>query len=305
MKQISIIIPHFNEWENLKELLDTIPKSSFIEPIVVDDCSNHQQKYFSVFKEKYPHIKFLKNDSGKKGAGSARNVGLNYATGKWLLFSDADDLFLNDFYNIILKFMKTNYDIVYFTPTSFHDNPNKVSRRHLLYKKYIKNYIKSKSVYDELRLRYLFVIPTSKLIRRKIVVDNNIQFEDVMYSNDILFSAKVGYYAKKILTSKKKIYTMRESTNSLTSVIDNERLKIRFYAWIDYVNFIKLKLTREDFLAINITAFPFVLKILKNKLGIKSLIKVIKESKKNNIPIIDRRLFNLQFMVNYFKKKDS
>lgn len=287
MKNISIIIPHCNSWQKLNELLNTISFRNDVEIIVIDDNSDNQEIKLNEFSFKYPQVIFKKNYSNNIGAGAARNVGLSHATGEWVLFADADDLFMRDFYTIIKKYFDSVYDIIYFTPTSFIDKTNELSSRHAIYEELVTNYIYNPTKTSELNLRFNFHVPWSKMIRRKLIVDNQITFEEIMYSNDILFSGKTGYFAKLIEASEEVIYSVRESDRSLTSTIDDKKFKIRFDAWVDFVDFIYKNLNAEEIKSLRISAIPQLLQIYKNKLGLKSLIYIFIESFKYKIPLLN------------------
>ena len=71
----------------------------------------------------------------RHGAGFARNLGLRYACGKWVLFADADDFFHKDFYNIISAYEKSSYEVVYFDSYSvFSDTLVKTYNREDIFK---------------------------------------------------------------------------------------------------------------------------------------------------------------------------
>lgn len=93
----SIIIPHYNVPELLQRCLNSIPNLPSFQIIIVDDCSDGKIVDFRCFpgmeRENVKCI-FLKE---KHGAGFARNLGLRYACGKWVLFADADDFFIKIF----------------------------------------------------------------------------------------------------------------------------------------------------------------------------------------------------------------
>lgn len=287
MKDISVIIPHHNSWQKLNELLNTIPLNDDIEVIVIDDNSEDQENKLIEFSTKYPNFIFKKNYSKNIGAGAARNVGLSYATGEWVIFADADDLFMENFYTSVKNKLNAPYDIIYFTPTSFIDGTDKISRRHSIYKELVSGYIFNPSKTTELNLRYNFHVPWSKMIKRNIIVENKILFEEIMYSNDILFSAKIGYFANSINASEEIIYAVRESTNSLTSTMDDKKFKIRINAWIDFVSFLYKKLDNQEIKLLRISAIPQILQIRKNNLGIKSFSYIIRKSIKNKIPLVN------------------
>ena len=87
MLNYSIIIPHKNCPDLLKRLLDSIPERDDVQIIVVDDNSDEGKKP-SIDRKDTEVI--LLDAERSKGAGRARNVGLEHAEGKWLLFADAD-----------------------------------------------------------------------------------------------------------------------------------------------------------------------------------------------------------------------
>lgn len=294
MIDISIIIPHYNNWEMLRELLETIPTDDRIEVIVVDD---HSSESNNQIEEQFPQVFFLSNKLDKKGAGAARNVGLKKATGKWLLFADSDDLFITDFIKKIEKYIISDMDIIFFSPSSFTIDGSKKSNRHSSYEKYVRKYIENPSEDNELRLRYLFYVPWSKLIKRELVKENKIKFEEISVSNDILFSAKIGKFAKKISADDQVIYSVREREGSLTTLVNPSRFKQRLDAYIEYVAFIKKHNTRKEIKILNLTLMPFLLAIWKNKLPLSSVHLVFKKMIEFKIPIL-----SVKSLVHFIKR---
>src|SRR5699024_4646291 len=155
---------------------------------------------------------------------------------------------------------------------------------------------------SELRLRYKFVVPWSKMIRSSIVKKNNILFEEISVSNDILFSAKVGYYAADVTISSNEIYSVRESASSLTSIINEERFKIRIDAWIDYAVFLKENLYIQDYKKLHISALPQLLQVYRNKINPYMYIYIVKKCLKNRISLFDVRLLDIKFLRRTIKK---
>lgn len=303
MKKLSIIIPHYNSAESLIKLLNSIPKIDDIQTIVVDDNSDKDLELFNKIKKNsiYSHITFIKNNSDKKGAGVCRNIGLDMAIGKWVLFADSDDYFVEDFYTKISKYFFSDNDIIYFTPTSIEVDTGKKSDRHLLYEERIDSYLKNKNLQSELFLKYHFVVPWSKLIKRNLIVENNITFDETLVSNDIMFSTKVGYYIKKFDVTRDIIYCVTRNKGSLTTNISQKIFDIRFEVFIDYCKFIKLNLNKEEYYELDLCGIVYIINALKYKLGLKTLLSTYIILKKNKIRILGRKHTN----INHIKKKIS
>lgn len=299
MVKLSIIIPHYNSLSTLKKLISTIPKTKEIEIIVIDDNSNEQIKEFKELQrnEEYKRVTFLNNNINKKGAGASRNIGLNYAQGEWLLFADADDFFLKDFYTIITKYLTSNYDVVFFTPTSIEIDSGNQSNRHKPYKKLINNYLDNEDSKSETRLRYEFFVPWTKLIKRKFIESNNICFDEVQASNDVMFSAKVGHYMNNFFVTEENIYCVTRGAGTLTTKTNIELYDARLSVYINYCNFIKKRLEKSSLRYLRIHGLGILLRAYRNKLGIKKIIQVYYELKKNKIRLLDYRFLNPVFII--------
>lgn len=114
MPMISIIIPVYQAKEYLEKCIDSICKQSFsdFELILVDDGSNDgSEKICDSYVAKDDRIKVIHQSN--QGVSSARNVGLDSAAGKYVMFVDADDwIDCNFLKESIEKLEKTSCDVL-------------------------------------------------------------------------------------------------------------------------------------------------------------------------------------------------
>ena len=246
---LTIIIPHKNDINRLNELLQTIPFDMIHECIVVDDDSDEFNAP-SLIKQHFENVIFVLNKYSK-GAGGARNTGLDIATGKWLIFADSDDLFTKDAFDILKSAASDLSDVIFFPPDSFREDDNSSSIRHERYSGFVKEYQMIPSKINEINLRYRFVIPTSKLISRDLILKYNIRFEESIYANDNLFSVKVGYYSKSISSDSRVIYKINHRDGSLTSQINRASYDTRLNEFIKTSNFLRQNLFLETLELLN------------------------------------------------------
>ena len=211
----SIIIPHYNIPDLLMRCLKSIPVSEDIQVIVVDDNSPNADTYLEKYSElSRPYLEFIRTTKGG-GAGYARNVGLDNAKGKWLLFADADDLYVDNMYDIILKYVDSEADIIYFKNKSVMSiDITKPSNRCEILNYYVDQYFE---FHDEKKIRANNAVPWAKMIRLELIHINKIRFDELLYSNDLYFMTSIGCYAKKIEVCKDVLYLITTRQGSLTS----------------------------------------------------------------------------------------
>ena len=104
MKKITFIIPAYNAERYIPECLDSIIKNRCddIEVLVIDDGSTDNSK--DVIKEyvrKDNRIQYIYQNNS--GVSAARNMGLDNAKGRYIMFLDADDFVDNKVFDELLE----------------------------------------------------------------------------------------------------------------------------------------------------------------------------------------------------------
>ena len=234
----SIIIPHYDIPDLLMRCLKSIPVLEDIQVIVVDDNSPDADTYLERYPElSRPYLEFIcapKNG----GAGYARNIGLDHAKGKWQLFADADDFFVGNMYDIINTHVESDADVIYFRKQAvYSDDINRKSTRSGYLDRIMDIYLKTG---DELPVRTRHHVPWGKMIKKSLIEKHHVRFEEIKYSNDILFSVHVGCLAKKIEAIDTVLYvvTSREGSLHSGSCTKTDELKIRAGAAFRYDSFL-------------------------------------------------------------------
>jgi len=120
---ISIVMPVYNESKNLRATLESIFNQTYKnwEIICVDDGStDDSMKILKEFAEQNSRLKILRQKN--QGAAVARNAGLNIAEGEYILFLDADDLFmLNLVEEVAKKARAYPADIIVYNRATIYD----------------------------------------------------------------------------------------------------------------------------------------------------------------------------------------
>lgn len=231
----------------LPKLLQTIPQIPEIEVIVVNDHSTENKNIFADCKSKYNggNIRFLENALGKKGAGAARNVGIDAANGEYLLFADSDDWFLPNLWESVGTSIMSEADIIYFPPISQNER-QEADSRHIHYAELVRQYLADSSYKNELRLRYLYWSPCSKLVKRDMVIRENIRYDEIQVSNDMMFSAKIGNAARRVEVSENVIYCILSHAGSLTTRKDRNAQLLRQKIFCNYYFFLMKRLSKRE-----------------------------------------------------------
>ena len=238
MINYSIIIPHKNIPNLLQRCLDSIPRREDVQIIVVDDNSDVDKVDFVNFpglNDPYVEIVFSKNENGRKGAGYARNLGLERAKGKWLIFADADDFFSHDFEKALNKYESDDSDIIYFYVDSIYLETLQCANRHQKYNKILDKLQKV----DDWDYDIDLCTPWGKFIKRETVKKHNISFQEVQCANDVLFYIKLSSFVLKKSISTEKIYTIVDREESLTKKRNTDAIRMRFNVMCDAAGYLK------------------------------------------------------------------
>lgn len=220
----TIIIPHYNIPELLKRCLSSIPIRDDVQVVVVDDNSvEAKRNKLKILEKEYSNVQFIYS-STNGGGGRARNIGMQYAKGEYILFADADDFFNYCINDILDKYVNEAYDVVYFNANYINSDTYLITNRYPILNKCIDKYQKTKDIST---LKYLFGEPWGKLIKRSLIVDNKIKFDETPIHNDTKFSYRVSYHSKIEKIENIAIYSLADRAVSVSKKLTDEKYGVR------------------------------------------------------------------------------
>ncbi len=228
MKNISIIIPVYNADDYLLRCLSSLQKQTYknLEIICVNDGStDNSLDILRALAKKDVRIKVIEQNN--QGAGVARNAGLKYANGKYVIFLDADDYFDASLIEKMLCCAEVNdADICICKAWAVNANGKlaELNFNDRLFEKY-DNYSFSPYEVKKDILNSFLVEPWNKLYRREFLLHNGLKFQRLKKTNDLFFTSLSLLKAKKIsLVNEKLIFYRLDNRKKLINVYEDKLL---------------------------------------------------------------------------------
>lgn len=220
MAKVSVIVPVYNTEKYLQKCLDSILRQTQkdIEIILVDDCSTDKSfDIISAYQEREPRtIKVLQTEKNS-GPATARNLGLEIATGEYIGFVDSDDFITPTMYEEMQEALEET-----------HSDIARVNQRILLFGKDISSIKKDNSSFTIINpkedSRFIVTEPpcvTNKLFRRNLI--GNERFPEGLKWEDYPFTVPLTVNANQIASLSDRSYTYNMHRNN-TTLIDARRL---------------------------------------------------------------------------------
>ena len=222
---VSVIIPLYNAEKYISECLDSLLAQTFpnFEVIIVNDCSPDSSRTIAEsYLDKFDgRLKLLDNEKNS-GPGASRNNGLRQATGEYIFFMDSDDLLiptgLEEMHTPAKEF---DADVVYCEKFFSADDTGKIfqtadTRGTRLV---TEPTLEPDSLADRVNFitrRSFFGTPWIKLVRRKMLIENEIVFPHFPLTEDHFWSCGLFFFAKKFLRIPKAVYIYRHTKVSVT-----------------------------------------------------------------------------------------
>lgn len=242
-KKYSFIIPVYNGEKTIERCLNSIleQRCSDYEIIVINDGSTDRTKKII---ESYKTVKLINVPNG--GQGKARNFGMKNATGKYILFVDADDYIDNNLlFNIDNIVDKNDYDIIKFKYKIESGSHNFIEENLINVRGgVVANCTKF------LSKKYYFSIDSAYrkdfLIKNKVLFGEGYIYEDYQFWLKACINAQKGYY----LTIP--LYTIVKNDESSTN--SQRKTSIHYDSFNSAMNACK-KIVKEENIIENINYF--------------------------------------------------
>lgn len=221
-KNISIIIPVYNSEKYISKTFESLLNQTIgfenLEIIFVDDNSkDNSGEIIDKYSKEYSNVisVHLKENSGY--AGRPRNIGIEKSNSEYLMFLDSDDYFNEDACEILYAEINKNPDID--MVLGGYSNISSNSKND----KYIRNKKQEKTLYKDGKNDYVLLTTppsiSSKIFRKKLLIENDIKFPEGIPAQDLVFVCKAICCSNLILSLNKfLVYNrrLREDPNNLS-----------------------------------------------------------------------------------------
>lgn len=242
--KVSIIVPVYNVYLYIDKCLDSLVHQTLkdIEIILVNDGSpDKSEEIIKKYMKKYKNIKYFKKENG--GMSSARNYGLEYATGEYIGFVDSDDYVTIDMYEKMYEKAKSeDFDMV------------SCDINYVYPKKEV--YVSGGVEHDNIDIKKLFINNYPAVwnkIFKKEIFDTGIRFKCGVWFEDVEFIYRVLAYVKKVgviheafnqyvqrdgsitHTVSKKIYDYIDNMNTILDFYKEKNMYLEYQDVLEYV----------------------------------------------------------------------
>lgn len=228
MEKISLIIPCYNVENYVNRCLDSIEKQTIgmeqLEVVLVDDASTDQTLYYlEQFEKKYPDqvIVVACGENGK--LGTARNIGLSYATGKYISFVDSDDVLdVTMLEKMHQKIVEYDCDMVECDFKKFSDE-TEICRTRTKEDCYAE--------LDSVKERRMFILGSTKtavwgrLYKREFIEENGLKFLEKIYYEDCHFSGLAMFLHKSYYFIGETLYYYYQNPNGIIKSKDEKKIQ--------------------------------------------------------------------------------
>ena len=218
MKKISVIIPCFNATKWLPKCFLSLVQQTIgiaqLELIFVDDASTDDGATWQMlqeFERAFPESILILQLEENMRQGGARNIALQYATGEYIAFVDADDFVAENFLEETYRYAKNeDADLVQFEYEFYTDRLGAVPSGRTVTPEIIEIHS------HEERARLLMAEKVTygcwnKLYRHALLKEANVAYAEHVIYEEPLFVYPLLFYAKKIVITNDIFYYYRQN----------------------------------------------------------------------------------------------
>lgn len=301
-KKVTIVTPVYNADKSLNKTIDSVINQTIgfknIEYILVDDCSTDDSRNVLLqYAFKHPNIRlvFLKDNSGSPA--HPRNLGIKLSTANYITFLDSDDWLAPNGMQALIEIAEmTQDDYIVGKTIKVEDESESLVGEH--------QSARERRSVDPYSVPSMFqhLGPPSKLIKTKILKDNQIIFPDMKFAEDKQFFIEVLINSKSVSTTTQLvsyINRLKDNNSSLTtktSVMEKMDSNIKV---INYVIEKNLEVNKEKIILNRLFEFDSITRLFDRYHFFRSEDKQAYYDKFNQVLDLTKKL-NYDFTENFY-----
>lgn len=242
--KISVIIPVYNSSKYLESCIESIRNQTYanIEVLLVDDgSSDGSERICDEYAKLDERIKCIHQKNA--GTSAARNTGIKHATGDYIMFMDNDDYWkeTTGIETIVNQLNESNADALFFSIMHYWEDKDEFTYP----KKCSRDAIVGKNPEDALKQfiqnGLLYVTVWSKVVKRSIILENNILFPVGKRNEDSEWTANMMLHVNSYDWYELPFYVYRKGhisaqtskPNTYKMVLDLKEIILKYYELIN------------------------------------------------------------------------
>lgn len=242
MKKISIIIPCYNAEKYIGRCLDsltgqTIGFSDNVEVICLDDCSTDGsldvlKKYERLYPENIIIIPLDEN----VGQGAARNIGIQYASGEYVNYVDADDYLTPGALKNLYRTARQNAaDIVEYDFNIVRDPDAAVTDTRNGRKDFFIHVKDNADRKEFIMSGNILVACWNKFYRRDFILRHGLKYAEGVFGEESLFTVMAGMYCERYYKLQQRYYCYYMNPASTAHLLMSDMKRRDDYAktWLE------------------------------------------------------------------------
>lgn len=241
--EVSVIVPVYNTAKFVKRCLGSLIKQDFehgYEIIVINDGStDNSLEIVGKIAARHSNIRVYSQKNG--GLSAARNTGLTYARGKYVMFTDSDDFVSARYISMMYRAAESSgADIVCCNFRTVNEQGAPSGIDGIL--KHRTGVFPSDKLLKSLLLDVTVrSFAWNKLYRRSLFTEHNIKFPVGKLYEDMRTTPRLFYHAKKIAVVSGVLYNYVQHSGSITGTMTSEKV----FKYIDSYGSIRRFLDEE------------------------------------------------------------
>lgn len=221
--RFSIIVPVYNVENYVGKCINSILTQTYqdFELIIVNDGSTDNSAtiindYGTDFSDKITII-----NQENKGPGGARNTGIEYAHGEYLVFIDGDDYIENTMLCVLDNYINEKaYDIIIFNAYRVYGKDNKVEKYDLC-----EGLSGELTVKNNHKILLIPPAPWNKIYKREFFINTHIRYPERMLYEDLAITRNLMEKAGSIFFFDKNLYYYVQRNESTMHMKISDRMK--------------------------------------------------------------------------------
>lgn len=224
MDKISIIVPVYKTEKYISNFIKSIIYQTYknFELILVNDGTPDDSIKVAQELLKDTDIEYTVINKENGGQSTARNAGIDNATGKYVVLLDSDDVIQKDYLEIMYNTIKASDSQVAICDLNYVKDENIFEETKRTNKEEVKS---GKEFFEDFIMHKITAGPYSLMICKELLDKLNLRFnENSRYSEEFIFITKLLYDASKVVHVKERLYNYCLRKGSVSTGANIEKI---------------------------------------------------------------------------------